>query len=103
MRNVTRIFPFVVAMAIAVPAFAALLGVVLGLPNTSFSFGTTTYTASSGRLAITATPLDMNFGGAVGVKPIGNAPTFAIDVNLDTTGAIVGGAAGPDLTLTGSV
>ena len=83
---------------------AALLRVSPGVPTTTFAPpGTTTYNAGTDTFTVTATPVFEAFGAPIGTKAIATPRALTINIQVDRTGALVGGVAGNDLTLTGRI
>ncbi len=92
-------------------SFAALLGVVPGLPNLQYdSNGVATYTSSSTSFTLTASPLTIVFPAPLPpiprlVNPTG-APAsevVAIGASISNTGTLLGGIVGDDLIIRGQV
>ena len=92
----------------AQPAGAVLLGITPGLPALSFdNTGTLSYTAASGAFTATVSPAFALFPPA-SVRPVlpdtaTGQRSAVINIQLDSSGALVGGVAGDDLVVTGKV
>lgn len=92
-------------------SFAALLGVVPGLPNLQYdSNGVTTYTASSTSFTLTASPLTIVFPAPLPpiprlVNPTGVPPSEVVSIgaSISNAGAVLGGIVGDDLIIRGQV
>ena len=100
----------VLLMALAMPgtSTAALLNNTLNNPLIGYdNQGTTTYDAGTDVFLVDASPLSLQvvMGGApVVITPIpGLGDAFIINITVDNTGALTGGAPGDDLLVVGEV
>jgi hypothetical protein len=103
-----RFLLLTIGAGLAAPAFAALLGVTLSHPLISYnSQGTTTYDAALDQFLVDASPLAIRLAPTdppvliTGVPGLGE--TLVINVTVDETGALTGGAPGDDLLVSGAV
>ncbi|MDX1953414.1 MAG: HYR domain-containing protein [Verrucomicrobiota bacterium] len=97
-----------VAMAAILPvsAQAALIGVVPGFPKlnyTSTSGTAVNYDSVSDLMVVTAPPATMQFSSSEGLRLISGTRSFTMQAVVDDTGALVGGVAGHDVVLNGTV
>src|SRR5207253_1504426 len=84
----------------------ALLGVTVGLPNTFYdSTGQTSYNATTHAFDVTsATPIAVqNVCPAPEIDFYSGSPTLQYHLLVDNAGNLIGGVAGDDLTMTGTV
>ena len=107
-RGASRVLPVAVGAGLTAPAFAALLGVTLSHPLISYdNQGTTTYDAFTDQFLVDASPLAIRLAPSdppVLVTPVpGLGETLVINVTVDDTGALTGGAPGNDLLVVGEV
>ena len=88
-------------------ATAALQGVTPGNPNLFFSngAGATVYSVATGLFHVQATPLSVKFvsGGADFIVDSTQPRSLTMDFYVDQNGNLVGGVAGDDLVVTGTV
>jgi hypothetical protein len=99
-----------IAVMISTPVAsnAALLGNTLTFPYLSFdNQGTTSYDAASNQFLVNASPLAIRLSASDAPATITPAPglgeTFVINVTIDETGTLTGGAPGNDLLVEGEV
>src|SRR5437870_13061027 len=82
------------------PARADLLNVILSTPITFFNGnGQTTFNAGTGELKITGSVINTDFGSG----PLAGSGSVTIDIFLNSSGGVAGGAAGNDFEMTGTV
>ncbi len=97
-------------VALASLSFAALVGVTPTYPKVNFSTSTSTavnytYTATngSGLFSVSSPVQTMIFSSLGGTQPFSGTSTVQISIVVSNTGALVGGVAGDDLVLQGTV
>lgn len=87
-------------------AWSGLLGITPGVPNITFvntNSAATSYSPATGLVTVTATPqLAMMISGSAPV-PVLPPRSLTIALQVDQSGNLVGGVAGDDLVLTGTV
>ena len=86
-------------------ARAAMLGVKTGWPVIAYSSSASTstrYNPVSQIFSVVTTPTQMQFTPTEAVLTV-RTGSMSIQVQVDNTGALVGGVAGPDLVISGSV
>jgi hypothetical protein len=90
----------------AVLTVSTLLGVSLNYPKISYNNANTSalsYSASNQLFSISATPTAALFANGEPPRMISGTKNLQIQILVNNTGALVGGVAGDDLTLTGTV
>ena len=95
------------ALLAPVASSAALLGTTLTFPQLSFdNQGTTSYDATTDQFTVDASPIAIRLvagGTPILITPTGSGEAFGINVTIDDSGALVGGAPGNDLVVVGNV
>ena len=102
---------FLAGVALSLVAFfgigrAALLNVKVVLPSIFYSSASSTatrYNAVSQIFSVAATPSTIQFGSTEPTVPVALPRSMSISVQVDNTGALVGGVPGPDLVISGTV
>src|SRR5437667_51936 len=87
-------------------SFASLLGVPLGFPFISYQSTSTnalTYNSTNQLFSIDAAPVAVLFSSSEGPKLVTGIKSLQIRAIVDNTGTLVGGVAGDDLVLIGTV
>jgi hypothetical protein len=90
-------------LAIATGAVAALLGIVPDFPKMAFEGGSTTAQISNGSLTVSATPTIMLITNVGPLVPVLGPSSVSIGATVDASCNLVGGIAGDDLVITGTV
>ena len=94
---------FLAVVVISGPAQAALLGNALNLPFISYdNQGTANYNAATDAFSVEGSPLAIRVSGNPPAI-ISGPERFDINVEVDNTGALIGGVPGNDLVVTGAV
>jgi hypothetical protein len=100
----TILLSLVLLLAPIGTAWCDVLGVAPGSPNTTYNNLTgTAYNPATGLLSVSATPLTFQLVPGGSFVRVSAPSSLAISLQLDSSGRLVGGVAGHDLVLTGSV
>jgi len=111
--NRRRTFPSLVAALSAMTwtklSVAALLGILVSFPIISYNgTGVTTYSAGTDLFSINASPIAIRFSALTPpriINPTGFPPAEVLQINVqvDNSGALIGGTPGDDLLIVGEV
>jgi len=103
-RKVALAGTLTTALAVATAAIAGLLGIVPGFPLMSFEGGATTAEISNGLFSVSATPVRMLITNTGPLTVVVGPSSLDIGVMVDESNCeLVGGIAGDDLKITGTV
>ena len=101
------ILSLAVIAVLAVASYGALVGVQPSYPLMTYdNQGTLNYSAATGLLLVDATPAGIRFPGErrpSAIYPSNGSQFIMMGVQLDSTGAMVGGVAGDDIIVVGKV
>ena len=92
-------------LAVATQSFATLLGVSQGYPRivyNNINNAALSYNATSQTLTITATPSSSQFSASESLRVIAPPRSLTIQIQVDNTGALIGGVSGDDLVISGT-